>query len=343
MADVSHIPLTPSNIAPPEDQPATPSILEKLMRLIEEPGQLAINFEDLSGVSYDVPDLRLPFAYHLHGCRFCQVAKASRTSHLDCIRNKMASNRTAMRRQAGFVGMCHLGLTDIVEPLIYRGRVLGVFYFGSVVVHGTEDTARQRILKYCTRRRVDASPLLHELSRAPVVERTSLARHRERLVLAVEFAVRVLDANSLPLDRYRTEMSAHLLQARKDIPALIQAAMRFVHRQYSTQIQITEVAGYLKCHPDYLSRLFKKSVGCGFGEYVMRVRIDRARNLIETGKYSMGEVAWNTGFQDQSHFGRVFKRLVGMTPGEFQSHPPTAETSPQVRFADLAEDHPSPR
>jgi AraC-like DNA-binding protein len=118
--------------------------------------------------------------------------------------------------------------------------------------------------------------------------------------------------------------------------------MRFVHRQYSTQIQITEVAGQLKCHPDYLSRLFKKSVGCGFGEYVMRVRIDRARNLIETGKYSMGEIAWNTGFQDQSHFGRVFKRLVGMTPGEFQSHPPTAETLPQVRFADLAEDHPNP-
>jgi AraC-like DNA-binding protein/ligand-binding sensor protein len=341
MPDVSHIPLTPTNVQPANEPDVPPSIFEKLLRLIEEPGQLAINFEDLSGVSYDVPDLRLPFQYHLHGCRFCAVAKRTRASHLDCIRNKMAANRTAMRRQTGFSGMCHLGLTDLVEPLVYKGRVLGVFYLGSVLVHGTEEQARARILRYCARRRMDATDLLAELRRAPVIERSSLARARERLVLAVEFAIRVLDANGVPLDRYRTERSAHLLQARKDIPALVQAAMRFVHRQYSTPVQITEVATYLKCHPDYLSRLFKKTVGCGFGEYLMRVRIDRARNLIDTRRYSMGEIAWNVGFQDQSHFGRVFKRLVGLTPGEYQEHPEKADLTAGVDFADLSEDHPN--
>ena len=332
MPDVSIVPLTPSNVRPKDINHEAPSILEKLIRLIEELGQFAINFEDLSGVSLDVPDLRLPFKYRLHDCRYCQVAKQTRESHLDCIRNKMAANRMAVRKQTGFSGMCHLGMTDFVEPLIYRGRVLGIFYIGSVVVRGTENQARERILRYCGRRRIDATSLLAELRRAPVVERIALEQSRERLMLAIEVAIRILDANSLPIERYRTEQSAHLLQAHKGIPALVQAAIRYVHRQYSSPIEITEVASFLKCHPDYLSRLFKKAIDCSFGEYLMRVRIDRARNLISLRRFSMGEIAWNVGFQDQSHFGRTFKRLVNQTPREYQASCTTAPLHPEQQL-----------
>jgi AraC-like DNA-binding protein/ligand-binding sensor protein len=333
MSDVSIVPLTPSNTAPDPSSEAPPSLLERLISLVEAQGQLSINFEDLSGVSLDVPDLRLSFSHRLHSCRFCQVAKRSRDSHLDCIRNKMASNRVALRRQTGFSGMCHLGMTDIVEPLVYRGRVLGVFYMGSVVLAGTEQKARERVLRYCARRRLDASELLSELRRAPVVEDETLRSSRERIALIAEVATRILDSSALPLDRYRTEQSAHLLQAHKDVPGLVQAAIRYIHRQYASPVQVIEVAAYLKCHPDYLSRLFKKSIGCAFGEYLMRVRIDRARNLIALRRFSMGEIAWNVGFQDQSHFGRVFRRLVGTTPREFQEKAPAPSLAPEQRLA----------
>ena len=107
------------------------------------------------------------------------------------------------------------------------------------------------------------------------------------------------------------------MNSRLDIPPLVQGAMRYVHKQYSEPLKVADIAKYLKCHPDYLSRVFKQSVACGLGEYVMRVRIDRARYLIETKRFSTGEIAWYVGFQDQSHFGRVFKRLVGVTPGRY--------------------------
>lgn len=332
MPDVSIVPLTPSNVSHAREQAAEPSLLERLLRLVEEQGQLAINFEDLSGVSLDVPDLRLSFEHRLHNCRYCQVAKRTRESHLDCIRNKMASNRVALRRQEGFSGMCHLGLTDIVEPLVFRGRVLGVFYLGSVVLAGTEQVARERVLRYCGRKRIDASDLLAELRRAPVVDADTLRRSRDRLTLVKEVALRILESSALPLDRYRTEQSAHVLQAHTGIPALVQAAINYVHRQYSNPMQIVEVAAYLKCHPDYLSRLFKKSVGCPFGEYLMRVRVDRARNLIALRRFSMGEISWNVGFQDQSHFGRVFKRLVGQTPREYQETASPPRLAPEQQL-----------
>ena len=301
----------------PKERVGGRSIFENLFRLIEQDGPLVINFEDVSGVTFDVPDLVLSSAARFHGCKFCVLAKRTRETHFDCVRNKLATNRIAVRRLAGFTGLCHLGMTDIVEPLVYRQRVLGVFYYGSVVVRGTETEARRRIIRYCQRRKLEPSPLLTAFRKAPKIDRTDLSRYRERLILAAEFAVRVLDAQGLPLERYRTEMGAQFLHSRIDILPLVQNAMRYIHRNYTEPLEIAAIARYVKCHPDYLSRVFKKSVTCGLSEYVLRVRIDRARHLIDTKRFSIGEIAWNVGFQDQSHFGRVFKRLLGVSPGRY--------------------------
>jgi len=182
---------------------------------------------------------------------------------------------------------------------------------------GTEGVARARILKYCQRRKLEPTVLLSEFEHAPRIKPAELPEFRQQLILATELAVRVLDSQGLPLERYRTEMGAQFMHSHKDLPPLVQAAMRYVHRQYSEALQITGIAEYLKCHPDYLSRLFKKEVKVGLGEYILRVRIDRARHLIETRRFSLGEIGWNVGFQDQSHFGRVFKRLIGVAPGKY--------------------------
>jgi AraC-like DNA-binding protein len=64
--------------------------------------------------------------------------------------------------------------------------------------------------------------------------------------------------------------------------------------------------------------MFKKGTGVNFTEYVSRVRIESARNLLLNPNLRISEIAYQVGFQSLTHFNRVFKKVVGESPTEFR-------------------------
>ncbi len=296
-----------------------PSLLESMMQFINESTSLQINFEDLTGVARDIPDLRLSPAFRMHMCAFCRVVQPSMpAAHLDCIRNKMAANRLALKKRCQFAGQCHLGVTDTVKPLIYCGRVLGVFYYGSFVLKGTEKIGLQKIKRYCARRHLDPETLVKQFKLLPHIDEQMMKAAGKRLDLICRMALRLVEVSGIPLDRYRTEMGANFLRMHRDMPLLVIQAMDYVHKNYSEAIRVSDIADQTGCNPDYLSRVFKESVGYGLSEYIMRVRIDHARHLLHVPRYSISEIGFLVGFQEHSHFGKVFKRFVGETPSRYR-------------------------
>jgi AraC-like DNA-binding protein len=293
--------------------------LEQLIRQVEKDTPLRVSFEDLSGVSYDVPDLHLSSELRIHSCEFCLFAKAGRASHQGCRLNKHAVNRLAVRRGAGFSGLCHLGLTDIVEPLLYHGQVLGMFYCGSVVVKGTEKQARSRIERYCHRHAFDPKPYLARLESVPRVPAATITEYSVRLRLITELAAKLVAAHAPWPQRYRTYTAADAAHAHR-LPPLVQRALRYVHRHSSQPLQVQQIALAVKCHPDYLNRVFRRAMGRPLSEYILCVRVDHARHLLQNSHYSLDEIAYRTGFHDQSHFARVFKKYLGATPGAYRVH-----------------------
>ncbi|MFB7208206.1 AraC family transcriptional regulator [Streptomyces sp. NPDC056004] len=81
-------------------------------------------------------------------------------------------------------------------------------------------------------------------------------------------------------------------------------------------VPLDEAAQLLHAHPTHLVRAFSGAFGIAPHQYLMSRRIDRARRLLLDGR-PPGEVAAATGFYDQSHLSRHFKRLVGTPPGRF--------------------------
>ncbi len=80
-------------------------------------------------------------------------------------------------------------------------------------------------------------------------------------------------------------------------------------------LSLQQVSGELDINPAYLSREFSKYFeNLSFGEYIRKLRIEKAIHFIETSAYSLTEVAYLTGFSDQSHFTRIFKKQTGQTP-----------------------------
>jgi len=79
----------------------------------------------------------------------------------------------------------------------------------------------------------------------------------------------------------------------------------------------------------YLGRLVKKETGCTFPQYVTRIRIQNAKNLILQNNLSIEEIASKLGFYDSSYFIRVFKKEMGCTPSDYRNK--HSENTPMIK------------
>lgn len=98
----------------------------------------------------------------------------------------------------------------------------------------------------------------------------------------------------------------------------VECAKRFILDHLSDECSRESIAEAVHLSPDHLARLFKKEVGMGISDYIIKQRIVLARQLLENADASIGSVAEQTGFQYVAYFSKVFKRETGMTPAEYR-------------------------
>ncbi|OQP40740.1 AraC family transcriptional regulator [Niastella yeongjuensis] len=105
----------------------------------------------------------------------------------------------------------------------------------------------------------------------------------------------------------------------KKIPAWAQELKDLIQDHIDTNLSLKELSKDLSINPSYLSREFSKHFGnLSFGEYIRKQRIERAMELMATPTYSLTEIAYLTGFSDQSHFTRIFKKHTGQSPSDYR-------------------------
>lgn len=109
----------------------------------------------------------------------------------------------------------------------------------------------------------------------------------------------------------------HQKKTKKKIPAWAAGLKEIIQDQMDTNLSLSlkEISEGLKINPTYLSREFSKYFdNLSFGEYIRKQRIERAIQLMTTSLHSLSEIAYLTGFSDQSHFTRIFKKHTGESP-----------------------------
>jgi len=105
--------------------------------------------------------------------------------------------------------------------------------------------------------------------------------------------------------------------SKKKTPAWAQEMKEIIQDQIDTNLTLSlkEISKGLNVHPSYLSREFSKYFEeLSFGEYIRKLRIEKAIQLMQSTAYSLTEIAYLTGFSDQSHFTRIFKKHTGKNP-----------------------------
>jgi AraC family transcriptional regulator len=111
-------------------------------------------------------------------------------------------------------------------------------------------------------------------------------------------------------------------QARQaDASRPVVEAIRHMQRHYAREVPLSELAATVHLSPFHLARRFKQTTGMSPHQYLIDMRVNAARALLEagSGQRSLAEIAAAVGFADQSHLTRHFKRRFGVTPREARS------------------------
>ena len=114
------------------------------------------------------------------------------------------------------------------------------------------------------------------------------------------------------------ELEKYLPDEAPPQPYVIQETLRYITAHVGEAFNIKDLAAHLRCHPDFLSRKFKQHMGVDLSAHIRRMRITHATELLRQPGAGIDDVAEKAGFSDRIHFTKVFRRITGQTPGQFQ-------------------------
>ncbi len=128
-------------------------------------------------------------------------------------------------------------------------------------------------------------------------------------------------AAALALESLGLELLARLIRVREfraaagsAPPWLGRARDSIADRCCESSLRLADLAAEAGVHPVYLARAFRRAYSVSPGEYLRRIRVERARQRVVNSHDSLACIAMDCGFSDQSHFARAFRKRFGVTP-----------------------------
>jgi AraC family transcriptional regulator len=101
-------------------------------------------------------------------------------------------------------------------------------------------------------------------------------------------------------------------------PARLRAVTELVHTKIDSDLTLEEMAESVKLSVAHFSQMFHQSTGQSPHQFVLRQRVDRAKEILRTADVRILDVAVACGFKTQQHFARVFRQISGVSPTEYQ-------------------------
>jgi AraC-like DNA-binding protein/ligand-binding sensor protein len=110
-----------------------------------------------------------------------------------------------------------------------------------------------------------------------------------------------------------------MLQADAE-PAPITRARELIAAQYQKAVPLAVIAKQVGMNKYHFCKRFKQATGIHYTDYVARLRIEKAKNLLLNPNFRISELAFEVGFQSLTHFNRAFRRIAGESPTEYREH-----------------------
>lgn len=129
--------------------------------------------------------------------------------------------------------------------------------------------------------------------------------------------------SDVALDSFALEIISELLREESDsfenAPGWVKKAKEYLNDSFDGEISLAHLAEFTDMHPVHLSRAFRKYFRVSFGDYVRKQKVQRSLALLRRKDCSITQIAHDSGFADQSHYTRIFRRIKGTTPARYRA------------------------
>ena len=102
------------------------------------------------------------------------------------------------------------------------------------------------------------------------------------------------------------------------VPYIIHNAIAYIEKHYTESITLEEIANQVGLTPQYFSTYFKEEMDCTLIDYITKLRIEKAKEIIRNSQMSVQEICFIVGYHDPNYFSRIFKKYVGLTPSKYK-------------------------
>ena len=149
------------------------------------------------------------------------------------------------------------------------------------MVRGQEKFTRARVQRYCQRRQQDTATYLKELEHVTFIDPAKIPKYRETLKTIAALAAFLCRTGGIQSSAYKVKPQRLPYLSERELPYVIKESLTYIHAHLHDPFNVKHLAAHLRCHPDFLSRKFKKCVGMDLSSYLRHARIDRAKILLE--------------------------------------------------------------
>ncbi|PWV98388.1 two-component system response regulator YesN [Paenibacillus cellulosilyticus] len=149
------------------------------------------------------------------------------------------------------------------------------------------------------------------------VDVKSLEEHKYAYFKSIEEA-RYADDVARQLDAFIGEAEELIAAKHQTTNPNMQLLLDYIHAHFTESLTLTEVAKVFHFNPSYLSTFFASHNPEGFNEYLNKIRVEKAIELLRDGEATISEISCMVGYSDHSYFTKVFKKRTGLSPSQYR-------------------------
>ncbi len=267
---------------------------EKLKSLLRD----FYNLTKMRIVVFDA-DIKEIASYPNHHSSYCQILRKNTTINEKCLHCDKEACTISLKKQATYTYRCHAGLVEAVSPILHENTVLGYIMLGQVLQTDDLKKSWEETAAYLGQFSLDLTRL-----------KEAYFRKKNLSPDIINSASNIMKACS------RYLFYAKMISLQND--DLEWKLDRYIRDHLSEELDAATLCTEFGISRNKLYEISELLYGCGVAEQVRNLRLNRARQLLESSDFPVSKIATLCGIPDYNYFTKVFKKHCGITPRDFR-------------------------